>query len=109
MPPTPGLIPLCWEELLDWADDATTLTEEAHQRNAAINLLCGQPSEISITPALKAGVRFIPYVSVVESDAALKKLASQTYMERAQFYQESVRQIPSFDTVAVNNQDDLFY
>ena len=91
MPPTPGLIPLCWEELLDWAEDATALAEVVHQRNSAISeLLCGTSSN-SAEANVGRGVRFVPYVSVHETDAALKRLACQSYMERAQFYQESVR------------------
>jgi hypothetical protein len=91
MPPAPGLIPLCWEELLDWAEDSTSLTEDVIQRTTAINLLCGSSGELETTNSINRRIRFVPYVSVHETDATLKKLASQTYMARARFYQESVR------------------
>ena len=87
MPPAPGLIPSCWDELLDWAEDCTSLTEEVTQRTRVIHLLTGKPGTVS---SMKRRIRFVPYVSVHETDAALNKLASSTYMERARFYQESV-------------------
>ena len=79
VPPTPGSIPLCWEELIDWTEEATSLTNVAYSRDRGS---CAEK------PGMK--IRFVPFVAAHESDVALKKLASQTYMERAQFYQESV-------------------
>ncbi|CAB9499633.1 expressed unknown protein [Seminavis robusta] len=95
MPATPGIIPLCWDELLDWADDATFLAEVVHQRNAAISQQLRGSTAASSTEQgraihIKRGIRFVPYVSLHETEDALRKLASQSYMERAQFYQESV-------------------
>lgn len=89
VPPTPGSIPLCWEELVDWTEEASALANAAYtyESSSAKNIK-------GITPSMK--IRFVPFVSAHESEAALKNLASQTYMERAQFYQESVCIMKSF-------------
>ena len=82
MPPTPGLIPLCWEDLVDWTDEATALTKSVYSGGTTVKITGASPS---------TSVLFVPYVLAHETDPALKKLPSQRYMERAQFYQESVR------------------
>ena len=83
VPPTPGSIPLCWEELVDWTEEATALA------NAAYGYESSSTKNIrGLSPSLT--IRFVPFVSAHENEAALKNLASRTYMERAQFYQESV-------------------
>jgi hypothetical protein len=88
MPPSPGLIPLCWEDVIDWTTEATLVTEKVFQRNNCNHEILG------LLPSLITGatrLRFVPYVCNDETDAAINKLASQSYMERAQFYQENVR------------------
>lgn len=90
MPPTPGLIPLCWDDLIDWTIEATLIREKVYQsREEVLGLL---PSAVTESDAVARRIRFVPYVSLHETDAALQKLPSQSYMERAQFYQESVSQ-----------------
>lgn len=94
MPASPGLIPLCWEDLIDWTNDATTITEHVYQRNKEEDSFGTLLSAANLSPKpnlIMRGIRFVPYVSIHETEEALKKLASQSYMERAQFYQESVR------------------
>lgn len=98
MPPTPGLIPLCWEDLIDWTTDATAIAEQIHdlstknEGNELYNFLPAVGEKIR-------GIRFVPLVSLGETETALKKLASLSYMDRAQFYQESV-------VVAIKSEED---
>lgn len=87
MPPSPGLVPLCWEELVDWTDDATSLTEIIHHQSSILNSTSSNGSKRN---GILRGIQFVPYLSVYEREDALKKLASRTYMQRVQFYQESV-------------------
>jgi len=86
MPPTPGNIPLCWEELVDWTEEATILAEVSRSRDFIFN-----NAKRSRKHSTNSNVRFVAYVAAHETEDALKNLASQTYMERVQFYQESVR------------------
>jgi len=99
MPPTPGLIPLCWEDLIDWTNDARVIAEEIYQRTNDESDLNNLLPAVGLAIKTIRGVRFVPQVSVQETDAALKKLASLSYMDRAQFYQESV-------VIAVKSEED---
>jgi len=99
MPPTPGIIPLCWEELVDWTEEATALTVSiagalgGRKKEEEERLLF--PNHTTSSKRGHGTITFVPYVTADESEDVLKTLASRTYMERAQFYQESVRQDPS--------------
>lgn len=106
LPPSPGLVPMCWDELVDWTEEATLMTEMIQQRKRGdLNNLFSQPkkeadalSSQSLTSSSwhQVELKFIPFVSSCESEESLDRLSSLTYMEKVQFYQESVGTYPFY-------------
>jgi hypothetical protein len=96
MHPSALPLPLCWDGLLDWTEDATLTTALLRQSN-----LCqiennkndsDTPDEITRQSGPAISPRFIPFTLKDESDMA-EKLPEMSWMQRAYFYSENV----SFD------------
>lgn len=92
LPPSPGLIPVCWDELVDWTEEASSLTEVVRRRRHSSSRFLGpRNSKAEEGPQT---IQFIPYVSYGASDEkTLDRLPTLSYMEKVQFYQESVRSL----------------
>jgi hypothetical protein len=96
MHPSALPLPLCWDGLLDWTEDATLTTALLRQSN-----LCqiennkndsDAPDDRIRQSGPDTSPRFIPFTLKDESDMA-EKLPEMSWMQRAYFYSENV----SFD------------
>jgi hypothetical protein len=97
-------LPLCWDGLLDWTEDATLTTALLRQSN-----LCqiennkndpDAPDERTRQSGPYISQRFIPFTLKDESGMA-EKLPEMAWMQRASFYSENV----SFDRLSLNLYD----
>jgi hypothetical protein len=98
MHPSALPLPLCWDGLLDWTEDATLTTALLRQSN-----LCqiennkndsddDAPDERTRQSGPNISHRFIPFTLKGESVVA-EKLPEMSWLQRASFYSENV----SFD------------
>jgi hypothetical protein len=89
-------LPLCWDGLLDWTDDATLTTALLRQSNLCQIENSKNDSDAPDERTRQSGPcishRFIPFTFKGESDM-VEKLPEMSWLQRASFYSENV----SFD------------
>ena len=78
--PNPGPLPSCWDELVDWTEDATEIFQ------VYLRIRKAEADDASIEEEMQ----FIPFVSR-EKSAQIHSLPSWKWLQRAQFFAENVR------------------
>jgi hypothetical protein len=90
MHPSALPLPLCWDGLLDWTEDATLTTALLRQSNLCqIDSDADAPDEKTRHSGSKISHHFIPFMLKGESDMA-EKLPEMPWIQRASFYSDNV-------------------